>query len=253
MDETILKLVNLSKSFEDKKVLDSINLEVKEGEALAILGKSGVGKTVLLKSMVGLLKADSGHIFFKSVDITRLKRKELFAIRKHFGFVFQGAALFDSMTVYENIALPLEQIGLRRNEIEVRVKTVLELVGLPGIEGLLPHELSGGMKKRVGIARAFATQPQIILYDEPTAGLDPITGIRINHLISELNRKRNVTAIVVTHDIRSAISICDRIVLLSEGRLVVDVRVKDIEKVKHPEFIEFIKSTEIQEVKNGKE
>ena len=252
MDEVILKLLDLSKSFEGKKVLDAISLEVKEGEAVAILGKSGVGKTVLLKSMVGLLKADSGHIFFKGVDITRLKRKDLFAIRRHFGFVFQGSALFDSMTVYENIALPLEQRGLGRDEINIRVKTVLELVGLPGIENLLPHELSGGMKKRVGIARAFVTQPQIILYDEPTAGLDPVTGIRINHLIGELNRKRNVTAIVVTHDIRSATSICDRIVLLSQGKLVVDVHVKNIEEVEHPEFVEFLKSAKIQEVRNDK-
>jgi len=214
MDEVILKLLDLSKSFEGKKVLDAISLEVKEGEAVAILGKSGVGKTVLLKSMVGLLKADSGHIFFKGVDITRLKRKDLFAIRKHFGFVFQGSALFDSMTVYENIALPLEQRGLGRDEINIRVKTVLELVGLPGIENLLPHG--------------------------------------INHLIGELNRKRNVTAIVVTHDIRSATSICDRIVLLSQGKLVVDVHVKNIEKVEHPEFVEFLKSAKIQEVRNDK-
>ncbi|KAB2908291.1 MAG: ABC transporter ATP-binding protein [Ignavibacteriales bacterium] len=211
---------NIYKSFNHNQVLRGLSLTINKGEALAVIGRSGCGKSVLLKHIIGLLKPDSGTVTVEGSDIGKIKQKELYQLRKKFGFLFQGAALFDSMTVGENVALPLiegdEKIS--QTEIDRTVAEKLELVGLPGIENLKPAELSGGMKKRVGLARALVTQPEYILYDEPTTGLDPIMSQSIDNLIKDLSIKLNVTAIVVTHDMISVNIVAERVAMLHEGK-----------------------------------
>jgi phospholipid/cholesterol/gamma-HCH transport system ATP-binding protein len=217
----MIEVKNLHKSFDTKHVLRGVNLQIQTSEALTIIGQSGCGKSVLLKHLVGLLEPDHGFVVVDGVNITTASRKDLYRTRKKFGVLFQGAALFDSMTVAENIGLGLrEHTKMSDEEINARVEECLSAVHLPGTQDLMPSELSGGMKKRVGLARAIAMKPRYILYDEPTTGLDPISADAINDLIIQLNQELDVTTIVVTHDMVSAFKISDRIVMLHLGKVV---------------------------------
>lgn len=217
----VIEFRNVHKTFNGIVVHNGINLSILEGEILSLLGGSGSGKSVLLKEMIGLMQPDKGDIVVLGKNVTRMGEDALIKLREHVGMLFQGAALFDSLTVYENIAYPLrEHLRLTEREIGERVAEKLQLVGLRGIEAKMPSELSGGMKKRVGLARAIATEPDIILYDEPTTGLDPITAQRINALIIELQRKLGITTIVVTHDLHCVKTVSDRIAMLYEGKIV---------------------------------
>ena len=220
---------DLHKSFAGKVVLRGVNLTIENGERLVIVGRSGCGKSVLLKHIINLLQPDKGYILVDDIAIRKVGQKDLFSLRKQFGFLFQGAALFDSMTVKENIALPLrEHTSVPEDEIDNRVAEKLALVGLPGIEDLKPSELSGGMKKRVGLARALILDPKYILYDEPTTGLDPIMAANIDKLIVELSEKLNVTSIVVTHDLQSVEKVAERVVMLHNGRIIFSGTVSEL-------------------------
>lgn len=217
----MIQIYNLHKSFGDKIVLRGVNLDISDGERLVIVGRSGCGKSVLLKHILNLMQPDKGYILVDKIAIRKVGQSDLFFLRKQFGFLFQGAALFDSMTVSENIALPLvEHTNLSSDDIAAKVAEKLELVGLPGIENLKPSELSGGMKKRVGLARAIIMDPKYILYDEPTTGLDPIMAANIDKLIIELSDKLKVTSIVVTHDMQSVAKVADRVVMLHLGKII---------------------------------
>ncbi|MBU0509220.1 ABC transporter ATP-binding protein [bacterium] len=217
----MIEVRGIRRSFAEKPVLRGVDLSIATGESITIIGQSGCGKSVLLKHLVGLLVPDEGTITVDGHAITGAPRKELYEIRKKFGVLFQGAALFDSMTVAENVSLGLRQhTEMSEAQIALRVRECLTMVSMEGTQKLKPAELSGGMKKRVGLARAIAMQPSYILYDEPTTGLDPITADSINDLILHLNEKLNVTTIVVTHDMVSAYKISDRIVMLHEGRVI---------------------------------
>jgi len=217
----MIEIIDVHKSFGGNKVLQGVNLKINEGETLAIIGRSGCGKSVLLKHIVGLLFPDSGTIKIEGKDLNNVSTSELYSIRRSFGFLFQGAALFDSMTVEENIGLPIVEnnTSFSLKELEKNIEEKLELVGLPGIQKLKPAELSGGMKKRVGLARALITNPKYILYDEPTTGLDPIMSDSIDDLIKDLNEKINVTSIVVTHDMFSVKNVADKIAMMHEGKI----------------------------------
>lgn len=217
----MIQITGLYKSFRNKPVLRGVDLRISSGETTAIIGRSGSGKSVLLKNIVGLLQPDAGKVIIEGSDIGELSKRELYQIRKKFGFLFQGAALFDSMTVGENVGLPIVENnpGVSQREVEKTAEEKLELVGLPGIQNLKPSELSGGMKKRVGLARALVTDPSYILYDEPTTGLDPIMSDSIDMLIKELSGKLNVTSIVVTHDMVSVKNVADKVAMIHEGRV----------------------------------
>jgi len=217
----MIKVVNIKKHFGSKIVLRNVNLEVFDGERLVIIGRSGCGKSVLLKIILNLLQPDDGYILVDDIAIKKVGQHDLFDLRKKFGFLFQNAALFDSMTVAENLALPLfEHTALSKNEIRDKVAEKLELVGLAGIEEMKPAELSGGMRKRVGLARAIVLDPKYIMYDEPTTGLDPIMAANIDKLIIDLSKKLKVTSIVVTHDMQSVRKVADRVVMLHNGRII---------------------------------
>ncbi len=216
----MIRIIDLHKSFDGNVVLDGVNLEIFDGEIMVIMGGSGAGKTVLIKHIIGLLKPDKGRIFVDDIEITKLKDEELLKIIRLFGLVFQSAALFDSMTVEENIKFGLERLGLSKEEMDKRVKDSLERVGLPGIEKLMPSQLSGGMKKRVGLARAIALRPKILLYDEPTTGVDPVRADAINKLIVKMRDSLGVTSVIITHDIVSAFKIADRIAMLHNGKII---------------------------------
>jgi phospholipid/cholesterol/gamma-HCH transport system ATP-binding protein len=215
----MIQLRGVSKRLGSKQVLDGLDLDIPTGLTLVILGRSGTGKSVLLKHIIGLMHPDAGSIEVDGEDIAHLNEAELSRVRQRFGMLFQGAALFDSLTVGENIALPLrEHTQLSDTEIRQRVAERLDWVGLKGVEAMKPASLSGGMKKRVGLARAIAMDPAYILYDEPTTGLDPIMSDVINQLIRSLQRRIGVTSVVVTHDLHSAWTVGDRLALLHEGR-----------------------------------
>lgn len=217
----IIELVDVHKTFGEKVVHEGVNLDIYEGEKITVLGGSGTGKSVLLKEINGLLRPDSGKVIINGGDITTMPESELIDVRKNIGMLFQGAALFDSLSVWDNIAYTLvENSSLSREEIDKVVKKKLELVGLPDIDDKMPGDLSGGMKKRVGLARALAKTPKILLYDEPTTGLDPPNIIRINDLINDMNKKFNITSVIITHDIESAFAVSDRIAFLYEGKIV---------------------------------
>ena len=221
MSNVIIEFKDVYKSFNGLLVHNGINLSILEGEIISLLGGSGSGKSVLLKELIGLMKPDKGDIILLDNNVTQMNEEALIELREHIGMLFQGAALFDSLTVFENIAYPLrEHLKLTEREIQERVAEKLQVVGLSGIEEKMPAELSGGMKKRVGLARAIATEPEIILYDEPTTGLDPMTAQRINDLIIELQRKLGITTIVVTHDLHCVKTVSDRIAMLHEGKIV---------------------------------
>lgn len=216
----MISIVNLHKSFGNKSVLNGVNLEIQKGETIAIIGRSGCGKSVLIKHIVGLLYPDEGYVIVDNHNINELSIKELYKLRTKFGFLFQGAALFDSLTVEENVGLALvENSKLSKKEIRKIVDEKLEMVNLKNINNLKPSELSGGMKKRVGLARALVTNPEYIFYDEPTTGLDPITSNSIDELITDLSKRLKVTSIVVTHDMVSVKNVADRIVMIHDGKI----------------------------------
>ncbi|MFH0924463.1 MAG: ABC transporter ATP-binding protein [bacterium] len=217
----MIKIINVYKSFRGNAVLQGVDLYIERGESMVIIGGSGCGKSVLLKHIIGLLRPDKGQVIIDKLNISKLGGKGLNEIRKKFGMLFQGAALFDSMNVGENVGFALkEHTKLSKEEIRAKVKENLRMVGLRDIEELAPSELSGGMKKRVGLARAIAIEPQIILYDEPTTGLDPIMADVINNLILEMKEKLKVTSLTITHDMVSAYKIADRIAMLYKGKIV---------------------------------
>lgn len=212
-------LEGISKSFGDQAVLTDVSLDVQEGETVAVIGASGVGKSVLLKTIVGLLVPDSGHVEVDGEVVTQLSREELYKLRRRVGYVFQFAALFDSMTVYENMTMGLRRMELPLDEQKRRVTESLELVDMTGFEEYIPGELSGGQKKRIGLARAVVTEPKYLLYDEPTTGLDPVTTAVIDGLIVRMEEELGVTSLVVTHDMTSAYRVADRIAMLHDGRI----------------------------------
>ena len=237
----MIEIKGLIKSFNTHVVLDNLNLRVNNGETKIVIGRSGCGKSVLLKSIVGILKPDSGSIFIYGKDITKLDERELRSVRKKIGMVFQGGALFDSLNVGENVGFGLiEHLNIERKEVSRRIEESLSLVGLQGIESLMPSELSGGMKKRVAIARVLCKKPEIILYDEPTTGVDPITADSINGLISNLHDKIKVTSIVVTHDMRSAYKVADNIAMLFQGKIIAEGNSKEIKYSIDPVVHQFI-------------
>jgi phospholipid/cholesterol/gamma-HCH transport system ATP-binding protein len=219
----IIELKNVSKAFGPMQVLDGINLSIRRAQTTVILGESGTGKSVLLKTIIGLLKPDRGQVIFDGTDLAAQPERELARIRIRFGFLFQGGALFDSMNAGENIAFTLRQ-HTRMSDEKIRqiVRNKLRLVGLEGIESKMPAKLSGGQKKRVALARAIAMNPEVILYDEPTTGLDPIRSDVINELIIRLKDRLHVTSIVVTHDMKSAFKVADRVLMLYQGKFIFD-------------------------------
>jgi len=241
----MIEIKNLHKSFGSNHVLRGIDLTINTGESLAIIGKSGCGKSVLLKHIVGLLNPDEGIVKVDGISINDASKKELYKLRRKFGFLFQGAALFDSMTVFENVSLPLieNNFGLSKKEIEKIVQEKLELIGLPNIQNLKPSELSGGMKKRVALARALVTNPDYILYDEPTTGLDPIMSDSIDELIKELNERLNVTSIIVTHDMFSVKNTAERIAMIHEGKIYFTGTPQEFLESKDSVIENFIKRT----------
>ena len=234
----------LKKQFGPQVVLDGVNLRIQKGEAVVILGRSGGGKSVLLKLLIGLTKPDSGQVLIAGEDITALSERELIRVRHQFGMLFQGAALFDSMTVAENIGFAFRRDrSVAPQEITRRVAAALEMVELSGIEEKKPAELSGGMKKRVGLARAIVYQPEIILYDEPTTGLDPIASDAIDRLIIRVREQLNVTSVVVTHDMRSARRVGSRILMLHNKQVHVSGSPDEIFNSTDPVVAQFINGT----------
>lgn len=237
----MIKVSNLYKSFGNKKVLCGVNLEVKDGETLVIIGGSGTGKSILLKNLVGLIKPDKGKILIDDIDITKADKKELHKVQKRIGFVFQEAALFDSLTIEDNIAFGMKNLtNLSKEEIKKRVTLCLNMVGLKDIEHLKPSAISGGMKKRVGLARAIAYKPKYVFYDEPTTGLDPIMSDVIGSLILHLKKELKITSIVVTHDMQSACKIADRIIMLYQGKVIFEGNVKDLNTTKNEYVKQFV-------------
>jgi phospholipid/cholesterol/gamma-HCH transport system ATP-binding protein len=218
--DKIIEIKNLKKKFGKKEVLQGVNLDIVKSETLVIVGPSGCGKSVLLKHIIGLMRPDEGEILIEGKDIVKMNQKEIYEIRRKFGFQFQGSALFDSMNVEDNVGLSLKENNfMKPEEISKIVKEKLEIVGLQGVQKVMPADLSGGMKKRVALARSLATNPEIILYDEPTTGLDPIMSDNIDELIKELSDKLQVTSIVVTHDIFSAYDVADKVAMMHQGKI----------------------------------
>jgi phospholipid/cholesterol/gamma-HCH transport system ATP-binding protein len=237
----MIKIVDLHKSFGTKPVLRGVDLEVETGETMVVIGQSGSGKSVLLKHLIGILKPDKGEIYIDGLEITRLGEERLQRITRKFGMLFQAAALFDSLTVGENVSFGLERYT-DHSPAEIRriVAESLNKVGLNDIEGLMPFELSGGMRKRVGLARAIAYGPEIILYDEPSTGIDPIRADSINDLINDLKRDLHVTSVVITHDMVSSYKVADRIAMLYEGRIIEIGTPAEIQASANPIIQQFI-------------
>jgi phospholipid/cholesterol/gamma-HCH transport system ATP-binding protein len=239
---SLIRLVNLHKSFGRLVVLDGIDLEINEGDTLVILGASGSGKSVLLKHIVGLLKPDRGEVWFEGERIDRLKDRELMKVRTKFGFLFQMGALFDSLTNLQNVAFPLtEHTDLPADEIEQRAQRMLKMVGLPDVGGKMPSEVSGGQRKRVALARAIALEPKVVLYDEPTTGLDPVRSDAISELILKLQRELKMTSIVVTHDMATAFKVADRIVMIHLGKIIFDGTEEQIKASDNPNVQRFVR------------
>jgi phospholipid/cholesterol/gamma-HCH transport system ATP-binding protein len=232
----MISVRGLVKSFgAGPEVLTGVDLDVEEGTTCVILGGSGSGKTVLMKHIIGLLKPDRGQVLVEGEDVVPLDDRELERVRRKFGMVFQGAALFDSMTVFENVAFPLrEHAHLSEAEIRTRVAAKLGIVALEGIEERYPADLSGGMRKRVGLARAIVRDPKIVLYDEPTTGLDPITTAYVDEMILTAKQKLGVTSLVISHDVASAFKVADRIAFLSEGKIVAHAPPAELRRSTHP-------------------
>ena len=237
----MISLRNVYKSFGEKKVLQGFSLEVAEGETMVIIGYSGSGKSVAIKHIVGLLEPDSGTVFVDDLEVPHLSRRELQELRSHIGYVFQFAALFDSLSIGENVAMGLRKQGLLdARGIRERVHEALDLVDLPNVEDRFPAELSGGMRKRVGLARAIALRPKYLLYDEPTTGLDPVTSAVIDELMIRMREKLGVTSIVITHDMRSAYRVGTSIAMLYEGKVRQVGSVDEIRLSKDPVVRQFV-------------
>ena len=237
----MIEISDLNKSFNDRKVLNDLSLKIDTGSTCVIIGRSGCGKSVLLKHIVGLLRPDKGKIFIDDNEVEKLTVPELNSLRMKISLVFQGGALFDSMTVGENVGFGLiEHTRIGRKELLERIEESLALVDLSGVANLMPSELSGGMKKRVALARAICIKPEIILYDEPTTGVDPITADSINGLIRSLHDKLKVTSIVVTHDMKSAYTVADRIAMMYQGRIIAEGSPAEIQNTQHPVVYQFI-------------
>lgn len=237
----MIRTVDLHKSFGEKNVLQGVNLEVERGETLVIIGQSGSGKSILIKHLIGLISPDKGEIYVDDVEITGMSEEDLYKIRRKFAMLFQGAALFDSLTVLENVSFGLDRYTDHSFEKKTELaQRALHRVGLRDIENLMPHELSGGMKKRVGLARAIAYEPEIILYDEPSTGIDPIRADAINDLIIQMKKDLKVTSIVITHDMVSTYKIADRIAMLYEGRIIATGSPEEIRNSENPTVQQFI-------------
>ncbi|WP_298439102.1 ABC transporter ATP-binding protein [Geobacter sp.] len=237
----MIKLVEVEKSFGSQVVLDRLSVEIPPGKITAVIGPSGEGKSVLLKHMIGLLQPDAGKVYVEGEDITVMRRGELNRVRERFGMLFQNAALFDSMSVFENVAFPLEEkTRLSRDEIRDKVHEALEHVGLKGVDDKFPDELSGGMKKRVGLARALLLNPRIILFDEPTTGLDPIICRAIHQLIKDTHSRFGFTAVIVSHEIPEIFDISDYVAMLYRGRIIEMGTPEEIQRSEHPVVKQFI-------------
>ncbi|MBK9334555.1 MAG: ABC transporter ATP-binding protein [Ignavibacteria bacterium] len=241
----MIEIKNLRKSFGNNEVLRGVNRTIEDGITLVIIRRSGCGKSVLLKHIIGLLTPDEGEVLIEGKDITKMSKKEIYELRKRFGFLFQGAALFDSMDVEENIGLALtENTEMKKAEIAGIVAEKLEMVGLPDIQNMKPSDLSGGMKKRVSLARSLATDPEYILYDEPTTGLDPVMSDQIDDLIKELGDKLKVTSIVVTHDIFSVYDVADMVAMMHEGQIYFLGTPKELTETKDQLIRDFLNRTD---------
>lgn len=239
----LIRFSHVKKAFGPKVIFADLNLDLRRGETTTILGASGSGKSVMLKMLIGLLTCDGGQIEFDGEDLTHLDDSQFTGVRRRIAYLFQGAALFDSFSVGENVAYGLrEQLWrtMSEAEIQARVAQSLELVGLPGIQAMRPSDLSGGMKKRVALARTLALHPQVILYDEPTTGLDPINTARINHLITGIQRALQLTSVVVTHDMGTAFSVSDRVAMLGKGRVIAFGTKEDLKQSSDPYVRDFI-------------
>ena len=236
-----IRVVNLQKSFGENQVLRGVHLEIQQGESMVVIGGSGSGKTVLIKCIIGLIRPDGGEIYVDGLEITSLNERRLNEVRKKFGMLFQGGALFDSLKVWENVGFGLrQQTRLGEEEIRRIATEKLRLLGLKDVEDLMPAELSGGMKKRVSLARAIALEPEILLYDEPTTGIDPVVADAINELIIRMREKLNVTSIAITHDMKSAYKIGDRIAMLYQGKIIEVGTPDDIKNSPNPIVQQFI-------------
>jgi phospholipid/cholesterol/gamma-HCH transport system ATP-binding protein len=243
VSEPFIQFRSVRKAFGPKVVYSGLDLIVQRGAALTIVGGSGVGKSVMLKMLIGLLRPDAGSIRFDGQEVTEMGSRELSRLRQRIAMLFQAGALFDSMTVGDNVAYGLEEHfreQMTPDDIRERVQWALELVGLPGIQEMDPADLSGGMRKRVALARSIAVRPEVVLYDEPTTGLDPINTARVNHLIMGLQQRLNITSIVVTHDMKSAFAISDRIAMVHGGRIIYQGSTTEFRAVKDPRIADFI-------------
>ncbi len=241
--ETFIRFQGVRKAFGPKIIYTSLDLSIKKGEVLTICGGSGVGKSVMLKMLIGLLPADRGSITFDGQEVTKMKEQDLATVRRRIAMLFQSGALFDSLNVGDNVGYGLDehfQHKMSLAERNDRVAWALGLVGLPGIEEMAPADLSGGMRKRVGLARAIAVQPEVLLYDEPTTGLDPINTARVNHLIMGLQERLKITSIVVTHDMKSAFTISDRIAMVHSARIIACDTVDAFRASTDPRIADFI-------------
>lgn len=246
-DEAMIRLEGVGKSFGPTTVLDGVDLTVRAGETTVIIGASGTGKSVLLKTMIGLIRPDRGRVFFHEQDVTGLSERKLHPIRARMGFLFQGAALFDSMTVEENVCFPMAEHNMPRDKQRRRCAEVLSMVGLDGLQARYPVELSGGQKKRIALARAIALRPEVVFYDEPTTGLDPIRADLISELILRLQTALDNAAVVVTHDMTSARKIGHRILMLHEGRFILDTTPAGLENIQDRTVARFIRGQASEE------
>jgi phospholipid/cholesterol/gamma-HCH transport system ATP-binding protein len=241
--DPFIRFRNVKKAFGPKRIYAGLTLDLQRGETITVMGASGSGKSVMLKMLIGLIKPDAGEILFDGQDVAQMNDDRLTEVRRRIAYLFQGAALFDSLSVGENVAYGLrEQFWdkMKNEEILARVEQSLALVGLPGIESMRPSDLSGGMKKRVGLARTLALQPEVILYDEPTTGLDPINTARINHLIIAIQRTLKLTSVVVTHDMGTAFAVSDRLAMIGKGRILLVGTKDDFRNTTNPAVRDFI-------------
>jgi len=256
-DKPVFRLEEVSKRFNGTAVLDRIDLAIERGRTTAIIGPSGCGKTVLLKHFIGLLRPDAGRVYFEDTDVTGLSERQLVELRRRVGYLFQRNALFDSMTVAENIHFPLLEHGWRdRARLEQRCREVLRMVGLDGMQGRFPEHLSGGQQKRVALARAIALSPDVILYDEPTTGLDPVRSDLINELILKLQAELHATSVVVTHDMNSARKVADRILMLHRGHILADTTPDELDGIEDETVARFVEgratAEELNELTSGR-
>lgn len=249
----MIEIIDVYKSFNGQEVLRGVNLSIPKGKITVIIGPSGCGKTVLLRHIIGLLKPDRGRVVVDGVDLLRLSRAELNEFRKKFGMLFQSAALFDSLNVFDNVAFPLREHKMMKDQdaIERIVNEKLRLVGLPGVGYKMPDELSGGMKKRVGLARAIVLEPEIVLYDEPVTGLDPIMSVAIDNLIMSMQQVLKITSIVISHDIESAFRVADQIAMIDKGRIIECADPVSFRQSKNPIVQAFITAARASNSKKG--